>query len=180
MMKAIAGSMVGGLVAGTIALVASAANQNGADASRAVATSPVSMLDTNTPVAPLPEPTLVQCEPHQQAMMRRTLVDGRDVATVACIRTMPLAAPAVSMPLAPVAAAATPVSAAQPAVVRERIVERAAPRAAKRSWQKSALVIGGTSGAGAGLGALLGGKKGALIGAAIGGGSGAIYEVSKR
>jgi hypothetical protein len=194
MMKAIAGSMVGGLVAGTIALVASSASQSSSvDAGRM--TSPTSaQVQTTAPQnwgldhvtftgapenGPASAPsTLVQCEPHQQALMERRMIDGREVSTVSCVSTTMSMAPAAVSTVAYVTAA--PVAAARPAVVRERVVERDVRRAPKRSWGKTALVIGGTSGAGAGIGALIGGKKGALIGAAIGGGSGAIYEVTKR
>jgi hypothetical protein len=170
MLKVIAGSVVGGLVAGTIALVAGAAGGNSRDVT-----------------SDLAYPSIVQCEPYQQATMRRSIVDGREVSTLSCVTAVaPVASPAayvqpgaayasLTAPMAP-----EPVAAPRPAVVRERVVTREAPRANKRSWTKSALVIGGTSGAGAGIGALVGGKKGALIGAALGGGSGAIYEATKR
>lgn len=169
MWRAIVGSMVGGLIAGTIALVASAAS--GPDRDMPTGSS---------------DPAIVQCEPHQQATMRRAIVDGREVSTLSCVSAMTPMAPmayapvGASYPSMTMPAATEPVAAARPAVVRERVVVREAPRANKRSWGKSALVIGGTSGAGAGIGALIGGTKGALIGAAIGGGSGAIYEVTKR
>ncbi len=170
MVKVIAGSVVGGLVAGTIALVATAAGGRDRDVLPESAT-----------------PSIVQCEPHQQAVMRRAIVEGREVSTLSCVSAMAPAAyaPAYGPPAATYASLTTPmapepVAVARPAVVRERVVVREAPRANKRSWTKSALVIGGTSGAGAGIGALVGGKKGALIGAALGGGSGAIYEATKR
>lgn len=177
MLKVIAGSMVGGLVASTIALVATAAGGR----EREVAPESAA-------------PSIVQCEPHQQAVMRRTVVDGRDVPALSCVSAIapvgyaPVNAsvPSAYAPVSPTYASLTtpvatePVAVARPAVVRERVVVREAPRANKRSWQKSALVIGGTGGAGAGIGALIGGKKGALIGAALGGGSGAIYEAAKR
>jgi hypothetical protein len=169
MWRAIVGSMVGGLVAGTIALVASAAGGT----------------ERETPTGSS-DPAIVQCEPHQQATMRRALVDGREVSTLSCVSVTTQMTPMAYAPAGASYASLTtpmlsePVAAARPAVVRERVVVREAPRTNKRSWGKSALVIGGTSGAGAGIGALIGGKKGALIGAALGGGSGAIYEVTKR
>lgn len=188
MWNAIGGSVVGGLVAGTIALVAGAAS--GPDRGTS---------------SPSSDPAIVQCEPHQQATMRRAMVDGREVSTLSCV-TAPVAygAPAgyamngeAALPYAPVYAptafapqpyapqsyapmVAQPVATLRPAVVEQREVIRQAPRTKKRSWAKSALVIGGTTGAGAGVGALVGGKKGALIGAALGGGSGAIFEAIKR
>jgi len=175
MLKVIAGSVVGGLVAGTIALVATAAGGGDREVSSESAA-----------------PSIVQCEPHQQAVMRRALVDGRETSTLSCVTAEVMQPSAAPGAFAPAYAPATPtyasltapiaqepVAAPRPAVVRERVV-RETPRASKRSWTKSALVIGGTGGAGAGIGALVGGKKGALIGAAIGGGSGAIYEATKR
>jgi hypothetical protein len=141
--------------------------------------------------APGTASSAVQCEPHQEAMLQRSFVAGREVAQVTCVqRAMPTAA---SAPAAPyyVPAGYVPAASVQPDIVQrpavrtvqpraQRVVYQREPAAPKRSWQKSALVIGGAAGAGAGVGAIAGGKKGALIGAAIGGGSGAIYEAIKR
>ena len=136
-----------------------------------------------------PLSTPVQCQPHQEAVLQRTFVAGREVAQATCV---PRSAPAMQyMTPAAMGYYAHPgysePDIVQRPVVRTQVVrprvQRVAQRtdvAAKRSWQKSALVIGGSAGAGAGIGALAGGKKGALIGAAIGGGSGAIYEAIKR
>ena len=192
MMKAILGSALGGVVAGVVALVASA--QGGAPeaawSTQAQATSPYAMTVANAGQVNTPASTPVQCEPHQEAVLQRSIVAGREVAQVTCLaRTMPPAAYAAPAAVGYYGAA----SEAQPDIVQRPAVRRVVtqPRAQrvvyqreevkpKRSWKKSALIIGGAAGAGAGVGALAGGKKGALIGAAIGGGSGAIYEAIKR
>jgi hypothetical protein len=190
MMKAILGSALGGVVAGVVALVASAQARapEAAWAVQGSSTSPYAVAASN-PGQTGASGAVVQCEPHQEAVLQRSLVADREVAQVACVpRTAP---PAV---YAPPAAYATP--AYVPAAASPDIVERPAVRTVpartqrvvyqrqevkpQRSWKKSALIIGGAAGAGAGVGALAGGKKGALIGAAIGGGSGAIYEAVKR
>jgi hypothetical protein len=129
-------------------------------------------------------PTLVQCEPTQEAVLQRSLVANREVAQVTCVtRTVPAGMPYYGQP----AGYVQPVSYVQPDIVerpavrtvrtQRTVVRETAP---KRSWQKTALVIGGSTGAGAGIGGLAGGKKGALIGAAIGGGAASIYEAVKR
>lgn len=192
MMKAILGSALGGVVAGTVALMATAQGR-APDASWNIEGQPaspyVTVADTRNVQAPASAP--IECEPHQEAVLQRSIVGGRQMAQVSCApRTMPAAAYT-----APVYYAQP--GYAQPVAVQPDIVERPVartqtvrPRAQrvvtreegepKRSWKKSALVIGGAAGAGAGVGAIAGGKKGALIGAAIGGGSGAVYEVIKR
>ncbi|HUE89388.1 MAG TPA: hypothetical protein VMO26_25190 [Vicinamibacterales bacterium] len=194
MMKAILGSALGGLVAGGIALVASAQGRapEAAWGPHAQPTSPYAMTVADTPHVNPSASSAVECEPHQEAVLQRSIVAGREVAHVACAtRTMPVAA----YPQAPVYYAQP--GYAQPVAVQPDIVQRPVTRtqavrpraqrvvtreavAPKRSWKKSALVIGGAAGAGAGVGAIAGGKKGALIGAAIGGGSGAVYEAIKR
>jgi hypothetical protein len=201
MMKAILGSALGGLAAGTLALVASAQGRSMAPAdpwAMQAATAPraltvadmrgVSAATTNTP-------TLVQCEPQQEALLRRSFVSGREVAEVTCVSTRgayneaaPVDARTAYSQSDIVTAPAIRTQTVQPRTV-ERVVYRE-PRAAastrqsvdvkKRSWKQTALIIGGSAGAGAGIGAIAGGKKGALIGAAIGGGAASIYEVSKR
>jgi hypothetical protein len=196
MMKAILGSALGGVVAGVVALVASAQGRTAPEAAWANAaqpTSPYAMTVANTSgVNAAAQPTLVQCEPHQEATLQRSLVAGREVAQVTCVNrvAMPQAvyAPAPAY-YAPAGYASQPDIVERP-VVRTQTVRPRAQRVVytqareevkpKRSWKKTALVIGGSAGAGAGIGALAGGKKGALIGAAIGGGSGAIYEAIKR
>ena len=193
MMRAILGSAVGGVVAGVVALVATAQGRapDAAWSNQVQPTSPYAMTVANTEAANAPA-SVVQCEPHHEAVLQRSIVGGREIAQVTCVaRAVPSPAYAAPAPAGYyVPAGYVPGAAAQP-----EIVERPAPRRVmqprrvvsqrqleqpKRSWKKSALVIGGAAGAGAGVGALAGGKKGALIGAAIGGGSGAIYEAVKR
>jgi len=193
MMKAILGSALGGVVAGVVALVASA---QGRAPEPAWGTQPqpaapyaMTVAGTGTVAAASVASTPVQCEPHQEAVLQRSLVAGREVAQVTCAPRAAYAAPAAYYG-AP--GYAQPVAYAQPDVVSrpaprtasvrrtQRVVSQREVTQPKRSWKKSALVIGGAAGAGAGIGALAGGKKGALIGAAIGGGSGAIYEAIKR
>ncbi len=197
MMKAILGSALGGLAAGAVALVASAqgrpaavdpwATQAAAGAPREITVADargLSAATTNTP-------TLVQCEPQQEAVLRRSLVAGREVAEVTCVsRAADSTAFAPAPYYQPAAYAGGSDIVTRPVVrtetvtrpVRERVVYRQAREEVKpkRSWKKTALVIGGSAGAGAGVGALAGGKKGALIGAAIGGGAASIYEAIKR
>jgi hypothetical protein len=195
MMKAILGSAIGGAVAGAVALVASAQGRPAPDAAwtQPQANAPYAMTVADSRAlnsAATASPTLVQCEPHQEAVTRRSIVAGREVAEVTCVSR-----------LAPPAAYAAPegyyqpTGYAQPDIVERPVVRTVAPRtttrrvasrqvvretAPKRSWKKTALVIGGTTAAGAGVGAIAGGKKGALIGAAIGGGGATIYEAIKR
>jgi uncharacterized protein YcfJ len=196
MMNAILGSALGGLAAGAIALVASAqgrpapaadpwALQAGANTPRAMTVADARGLSTATTNAP----TMVQCEPQQEAVLRRSVVAGREVAEVTCVSTRPAPgydpayfdgrpAYAGQSDIVPARPAARTV-AAQPRTVRQTVY-RTEPRSSGRSWKKTALVIGGSTGAGAGIGAIAGGKKGALIGAAIGGGAASIYEATKR
>jgi hypothetical protein len=198
MMKAILGSALGGVVAGAVALVASAQGRPAPEASwpQAQANAPYAMTvadPRSLHSAATASPTLVQCEPHQEAVTRRSIVAGREVAEVTCVSRL-------APPMIPQAGYAAPVGYyQQPAYMQPDIVERPAVRtvaprtttrrvatrqvrevAPKRSWQKTALVIGGSTAAGAGVGAIAGGKKGALIGAAIGGGGATIFEAIKR
>lgn len=195
MMNTVVGSAIGGLVAGAVALGAAAAmrpspapvyspDPNGAHA----------MTVANT--GALNNSASLQCQPYEEAVLRRALVAGREVTDVACITRNTTAYPAqplYAQPLYPQPARAgyvydepvvtRPVvrtrTVTQP--VRERVVTRESDRReSDRSWGKTAMVIGGSSGAGAGIGGLIGGKKGALIGAAIGGGAATIYESRKR
>ena len=207
MMKAILGSALGGVVAGAVALVASAQGRTAPEASwadQASMNAPYAMTVADTRSlnsATTAAPTLVQCEPHQEAVTRRSIVAGREVAEVTCVSRMApamagygVAAAGFSPAAAPAGYYQQPIVYTQPDIVERpvartqtvRRTQRVASRqdvretAPKRSWQKSALIIGGSAGAGAGVGAIAGGKKGALIGAAIGGGGASIYEAIKR
>ena len=201
MMKAILGSALGGLAAGVLALVASAQGRSTAPAdpwAMQAATAPRALTVADlrgASTATTDAPTLVQCEPQQEALLRRSLVAGREVAEVTCVSTRGGYNDSALVETRTAYGQSDIVTA--PAVrtetVRPRTVERVVyrePRAAastrqsvdarKRSWKTTALIIGGGTGAGAGVGAIAGGKKGALIGAAIGGGAATVYEVAKR
>ena len=180
MRQAMLGSTIGGLIAGTVAIVA--ATQLGARAPEGQAAQPMTMTNTNGPV--------VECGPYQQPAMARVFVAGREATALTCVDGLGANVasyppqPAYAQGLAqPVYAPAPRQAVQQVPVVRERVIveERQADRReGKRSWAKTALIIGGSSGAGAGIGGLAGGKKGALIGAAIGGGAASIFEAVKR
>ena len=86
MMNTVVGSALGGLVAGTVALGAAAImrpspapaygpdpNANGAYA----------MTVANT--APFNNGASMQCQPYEEAVLRRAFVDGREVSDVTCI-----------------------------------------------------------------------------------------------
>ncbi len=197
MLNTVLGSAIGGLVAGVVALGAAAAMRPspapafGMEPQSAYAMPVANTASMNTSfgnVAPV-----LQCQPHEEAVWQRALVEGREVSAMTCI-TRANAAPAYYAP----PGYAQPVS-AQP-VYRDDMVTRpvvrttqSAPvrrastqsretvrRDSDRSWGKTAMIIGGSTGAGAGIGGLIGGKKGALIGAAVGGGAATIYESRKR
>ena len=196
MMNTVVGSAIGGLVAGAVALGAAAvmrpspAPAYGPDPNGAYA-----MTVANT--SPLNNGAAMQCQPYEEAVLRRAFVAGREVTDVTCITRSTSYVPQAA---APQAAYARPVTYAQPQrdyvyegnaatrpVARARTVsqptrerEVAARNDSDRSWGKTAMIIGGSSGAGAGIGGLIAGKKGALIGAAIGGGAATIYESRKR
>jgi hypothetical protein len=194
MMRAILGSAIGGVVAGTVALVASAQGRSAPEAwpNAAQPNAPYAMTVADSRSlnsAATNSPTLVQCEPHQEAILQRSMMSGREVAQVTCVtRTM---APQAMYANTPGTYYANQAAYPQPDIVQrpvvrtqtvrprvQRVVQReTAPR---RSWKKTALVIGGSTATGAGVGAIMGGKKGALIGAAIGGGASTIYEATKR
>ena len=192
MMNTVVGSAIGGLVAGAVALGAAAvmrpsqAPAFGVDQPASAYAMPVA----NT--ASFNNGATLQCLPHEEAVMQRAMVGGREVSAMTCITR----------------ANAAPVYYAQPGyaqpvygqpVYRDEMVTRpvvrtvnTAPvrrvstqsrevrRESGRSWAKTAMIIGGGAGGGAGIGGLIGGKKGALIGAALGGGAATIYESTKR
>lgn len=189
MMNTVVGSAIGGLVAGAVALGAAAVmkpspapayapDPNGAYAMTVANTMPLNN------GAQLGNGQL-QCQPYEEAVLRRAFVAGHEVTDVTCITRMNSA-------VTP-SAYGTPIAYQQP-VSRGNIVSRPAQRRAAapsrarvsdsresgRSWGKTAMIIGGSAGGGAGLGGLIGGKKGALIGAALGGGAATIYESTKR
>ena len=196
-MNTVVGSALGGLVAAAIALVASGQTKVApavyADANGAPANGAQAMTVANT--RGLSQGSAVQCQPYEEAVLRRAFINGREMAEVTCITRMDDRAASYQ----PQAYAAQPVYAARPVVrtvqrpaARQRVAYRQPRedvyaqareedrRAEKRSWGKTAMIIGGGTGAGAGVGGLVGGKKGALIGAAIGGGAATIYESTKR
>ena len=192
MMNTVVGSAIGGLVAGAVALGAAAAMRPSPAPAYAEPgpNGPYAMTVANT--GALNNGASLQCQPYEEAVMRRALVNGREVTDVTCITRN-------NTGYAPQAMYA-PQAYAQPVyqqpvyrddivtrpVVRTRTVQPArqrvsvAEREDKRSWGKTAMIIGGGTGAGAGIGGLIGGKKGALIGAAVGGGAATIYESTKR
>jgi hypothetical protein len=198
MMNTVVGSAIGGLVAGAVALGAAAvmrpspAPAFGADQPASAYAMPVANTASLNTSLGNAAPVL-QCQPYEEAVMQRTIVNGREMSAMTCI-TRANAAPAYyAQP-----GYAQPVY-GQP-VYRDDMVTRpvvrtvnTAPvrrtssqsretdrRQSGRSWGKTAMIIGGGAGGGAGIGGLIGGKKGALIGAAIGGGAATIYESTKR
>ena len=193
MMNTVVGSALGGLVAGAVALGAAAvmrpspAPAYGPDPN---STGAYAMTVANT--APFNNGATLQCQPYEEAVLRRAFVNGREVTDVTCITrsgaSVPQGAyapsaygqPVYQQPVYRDDIVTRPVvrtrTVTQPA--RERVVS--ARRESDRSWGKTAMIIGGSSGAGAGIGGLIGGKKGALIGAAVGGGAATIYESTKR
>lgn len=196
MMNTIVGSAIGGVVAGAVALGAAAAMRPspvpayGPDPNRAYA---MTVADTSA----FTNGATMQCQPHEEAVLRRAVVAGREVTDVTCITRNAgfVPQPAYAQP---VAYAPQPVyrgyvqepdvvtrpvtrtrTVSQPARQRVTTARREA-ESEERSWGKTAMIIGGSSGAGAGIGGLIAGKKGALIGAAIGGGAATVYEARKR
>jgi hypothetical protein len=152
-------------------------------------------------------PVMVNCEPHQRAVVRPTVVNGVAMSQVDCVA----AAPAVAAPTSQPVAYAQPIAHSQPVAYREPVTQvvpvssdlgdaQVVPVATRtvrpvrtnqvvyderpvrktRTVAKSAIIIGSSAGAGAGVGAAIGGKKGALIGAAIGGGGAALWDQVTR
>ena len=211
MMNTVVGSAIGGVVAGAIALGAAAvmrpspAPAFGVDQPASAYAMPVANTApfNNGATFANGQPAL-QCQPHEEAVMQRALVGGREVSAMTCITRANAAPMYYGQPAAygqPVYGQAygQPVV-AQP-VYRDEMVTRPVVRTVNRaparrvstqsreaarreeegrSWAKTAMIIGGGAGGGAGIGGLIGGKKGALIGAAIGGGAATIYESTKR
>jgi hypothetical protein len=192
MMNTVVGSAIGGLVAGAVALGAAAVMKPApAPAYAPDPNGAYAMTVANTGAlnngASLPG---MQCQPYEEAVLRRAFVAGREVTDVTCITRAASYVPQGAY--AP--AGYTQTAYAQPVanddivrrpVTRTRTVARSSSSAARRessdrSWGKTAMVIGGSAGGGAGIGGLIGGKKGALIGAALGGGAATIYEARKR
>ena len=191
MMNTVVGSALGGLVAGAVALGAAAAMKpSPAPAYAPDPNGAYAMTVANT--SALNNGAQLQCQPYEEAVLRRAFVNGREVTDVTCITRMGTATP--FMPQAAYGQPAYSQPLAQPIVYRDQVVTRpaartttvrrsttaAARREEGRSWGKTAMIIGGSTGAGAGIGGLIGGKKGALIGAAVGGGAATIYESTKR
>jgi hypothetical protein len=197
MMNTVVGSAIGGLVAGAVALGAAAAMRPapapafGVDQPASAYAMPVA----NT--ASFNNGAVLQCQPYEEAVMQRTIVNGREMSAMTCITRANAAPayyaqpgyapPAYGQPVygQPVYAGdmvARPVRTVNTAPARRTVSQSRATdrREQGRNWGKTALIIGGSSGAGAGIGGLIGGKKGALIGAAIGGGAATIYESTKR
>src|SRR5687768_13012898 len=143
MMNTVVGSALGGLVAAAIALMASGQTKVApaayADANGARA---MTVADTRA----LSQGSAVQCQPYEEAVLRRAFVNGRELAEVTCITRMDDRS----------AYQPQPVYAAQP-VVRTvqpvRTVQRPAARRVantqpyeedrrvenKRSWGKTAM-----------------------------------------
>lgn len=200
MMNAVLGSILGGVVAGAVALVATAQGRAPDPVASAELAPPYAESVGNAPVTQLSPSSMqvstpVRCVAPDQPVLQRSIVQGVEVAQVTCVRGfVSPASHASPLPNYARVASQPPIYGPSPepeiverTVVRPAVVRRTARSAVqresvepRRSWKKTALVIGGAAGAGAGVGALAGGKKGALIGAAIGGGSGAIYEAAKR
>ncbi|HJU44865.1 MAG TPA: hypothetical protein VJ691_18705 [Vicinamibacterales bacterium] len=193
MMNTVVGSAIGGLVAGAVALGAAAvmrpdpAPAFGVDQPASAYAMPVA----NT--ASFNNGAVLQCQPHEEAVMQRTIVNGREMSAMTCITRANVAPVYYAQPGYAQPVYGQPVyrddMVTRPVVrtVNTAPVRRASSqsresvrRESGRSWGKTAMIIGGSAGGGAGIGGLIGGKKGALIGAAIGGGAATIYESTKR
>ena len=190
MMNTVLGSAIGGVVAGAVALGAAAVvRPSPAPAFAPDAASAYAMPVANT--AAFNNGAVLQCQPHEEAVLQRAIVAGREVSAMTCITRanampgylgQPYAQPYAQPVYQPEPMVTRPVvRTRQVAPARQRVVyQEDVRRESDRSWGKTAMIIGGSTGAGAGLGGIIGGKKGALIGAAIGGGAATIYESTKR
>ena len=196
MMNTVVGSAIGGLVAGVVALGAAAVMRP----------SPAPAFGVDQPVSAYGTPVantasfnngaMLQCQPYEEAVMQRTIVNGREVSAMTCITranaapyyaqpgyAQPYAQPVYGQPVYRDDMVTRPVvRTVNTAPVRRASVQsrESVRRESGRSWGKTAMIIGGSAGGGAGIGGLIGGKKGALIGAALGGGAATIYESTKR
>jgi hypothetical protein len=182
MMNTVVGSALGGLVAGAVALGAAAvmrpspAPAYGPDPN---ASGAYAMTVANT--APFNNGASMQCQPYEEAVLRRAFVNGREVTDMTCItRSSAYAPQAYAQPVYRDDIVRRPVTRTSTVTQPSRTRVVSSERESERSWGKTAMVIGGSTGAGAGIGGLIGGKKGALIGAAVGGGAATIYEARKR
>src|SRR5215212_1120209 len=136
MMNTVVGSAIGGLVAGAVALGAAAAMKP--SAAPAYAPDPngaYAMTVANTSAlnngASLPQ---MQCQPYEEAVLRRAFVGGREVADVTCITRMGSAyAPQSAFTQT---AYAQPVYAQQP-VYRDQIVNRPPVRTVAPARQRT-------------------------------------------
>jgi len=183
MLNTVLGSAIGGLVAGAVAIGAAAAMKPapafGPDSNGAYAMPVANTAAFNNGAA-------LQCQPYEEAVLRRALVAGRETTDVTCITRsgsyMPQGAYAQPVVYRDYQDVRPAVQTRTVAPARTRVASRQSDdrREAGRSWGKTAMIIGGGAGGGAGIGGLIGGKKGALIGAAIGGGAATIYESTKR
>ena len=188
MMNTVVGSAIGGLVAGAVALGAAAvmrpspAPAFGVDQPASAYAMPVA----NT--ASMNNGAVLQCLPHEEAVMQRAIVAGREVSAMTCITRANVAPmyygqPAYGQPVYADQMVTRPVVRTVNTAPVRRVSTQSretARRESDRSWGKTAMIIGGSTGAGAGIGGLIGGKKGALIGAAVGGGAATIWESTKR
>ena len=192
MMNTVVGSAIGGLVAGAVALGAAAVNAPVSGSGLRTGSDERRVCDDGGQHRAVQQRRAVQCQPYEEAVLRRAFVNGREVTDVTCITRSSAYAAAGAMRSRSTHAAGRPCyrygrhrahgrscgPAPSPQPARERVMT--ARRETKRSWGKTAMIIGGSIGAGAGIGGLIGGKKGALIGAAVGGGAATIYESTKR
>jgi hypothetical protein len=182
MMNTVVGSALGGLVAGAVALGAAAvmrpspAPAYGPDPN---ASGAYAMTVANT--APFNNGASIQCQPYEEAVLRRAFVNGREVTDMTCItRSSAYAPQGYAQPVYRDDIVRRPVTRTSTVTQPSRARVVSSESESERSWGKTAMVIGGSTGAGAGIGGLIGGKKGALIGAAVGGGAATIYESRKR
>ena len=128
MMNTVVGSAIGGLVAGAVALGAAAAMRpSPAPAYGPDPNSAYAMTVANT--SPLNNGATMQCQPFEEAVLRRALVAGREVTDVTCITR--------AASYAPQAAYAQPVAYVPQPVYNDNMVTRPvtrAPRTVSQAW----------------------------------------------